>query len=315
MSELLPGLQQALTQSIADYSYADPRSKQSRDGILGPSDLGFCRQKAVLTTRGVERTDQTNEASARIGTAIHRYLAEAFAAANQGWIADSEKVTATFPSGATISGTPDLICPGENAIIDVKTVNSFEWVKRHGSSLNHKYQRHAYALGAMQAGLLDWRDTVYVGNMYIDRSGKEPEPFFIIEEFDTSLTDEIDSWIQDVIYAVKNNEDASRDVAAAVCEKICPFFTACRGGLEVHDGQEIIEDVELLSAVDMYVEARELERRAASMKAAAAESLAGVNGTTGTWQVRWVEVAPTRVESFEKRGYSRLDVRKSRGSA
>lgn len=312
MSDLLPGLQQALTQSIADYSYADPRSKQSRDGILGPSDLGFCRQKAVLTTRGVERTDQTNEASARIGTAIHRYLAEAFAAANQGWIADSEKVTATFPSGATISGTPDLICPGDNAIIDVKTVDGFEWVKRNGTSLNHKYQRHAYALGAMQAGLLDWRDTVYVGNMYIDRSGKEQEPFFIIEEFDTSLTDEIDSWIQDVIYAVKNGEDGSRDIPAAVCEKICPFFTACRGGLEVHDGSEFIEDPTLVAAVDMYVEAREISNQADRMKKEAQQVLAGINGSTGTYQVRWVEIAPTVVQSFEKAGYMRMDVRKVR---
>ncbi len=311
MSDLLPGLQQALAKSIADYSYADPRSKQSRDGILGPSDLGFCRQKAVLTTRGVERTDQTNEASARIGTAIHRYLAEAFAAANQGWIADSEKVTATFPSGAVISGTPDLICRNENAIIDVKTVDGFEWVRRNGTSLNHKYQRHAYALGAMQAGLLDWRDTVYVGNMYIDRSGKEPEPFFIIEEFDTSLTDEIDLWIQDVIYAVKNGEDGSRDIPAAVCEKICPFFTTCRGGLPVEEGT-VIDSPELIAAVDMYIEARDLEKQAKQMKDEASVILSGTNGSTGRWQVRWVQVPPTTVESFEKRGYTRLDIRKAR---
>lgn len=311
---MLPDLQQRLAQAIHDYSYADPRSKQSRDGILGPSDLGFCRQKAVLTTREVQRTDETNEAAARIGTAIHRYVAQAFAQANQGWIADSEKVTATFPSGVAISGTPDLICPGDNAIIDVKTVDGFEWVKRQGTSQNHKYQRHAYALGAMQAGLLDGSRTVYVGNMYIDRSGKEPEPFFIIEEFDPSLTDEIDSWIGDVIYAVKNGEDASRDIPAAVCEKICPFFTACRGGLEVYDGQVIIEDSELIDAIGMYVDARDLEKQAKQMKDEASMRLSGVNGTTGTWQVRWVAVSPTRVEAFDKQGYSRLDIRKVRRS-
>lgn len=312
MSELLLELQHELIKAIEDYSYADPRSKQSRDGILGPSDLGFCRQKAVLTTREVERTDETNEAAARIGTAIHRYLAHAFAEANQGWIADSKKVTARFPSGAEISGTPDLICPGHNAIIDVKTVDGFEWVKRNGTSLNHKYQRHAYALGAMQEGLLDPTKTVYVGNMYVDRSGKEKKPYFIIEEYDDSLTAEIDLWIEDVIYAVETGSDASRDIPAAVCEKICPFFTACRGGLEVHDGGELIEDPTLLSAVDMYVQARAMEKEAAAMKDAAATQLSGVNGTTGTWQIRWVDVAPTRVEAFEKRGYTRLDVRKAR---
>lgn len=310
---MLPDLQQIITKRIDEYSYNDPRSKQSRDGILGPSDLGFCRQKAVLTTRGVERTDETNEASARIGTAIHRYLADAFDGFRpNNWIADSRKVTATFPSGAVISGTPDLICADFNIILDIKTVDGFEWVKRNGTSLNHKYQRHTYALGAIQEGLLDPSRNLYVGNVYIDRSGKEPEPFFIIERFDESLTDEIDQWIQDVIYAVKNGEDASRDIPAAVCEKICPFFTACRGALEVHEGGEFIDNPELVTAIDMYVEARDLEKRAKQMKDEASFILGGVNGTTGTWQVRWVEVAPTMVEAFEKRGYRRLDIRKTR---
>ena len=300
-----------LSAAVNQYSYNDPRSKQSRDGILGPSDLGFCRQKAVLTTRGVERTDETNEASARIGTAIHRYLAEAFSNVPK-WIADSQKVTATFPSGAEISGTPDLICTDYNAIIDVKTVDGFEWVKRNGTSLNHKYQRHTYALGAMQAGLLDDSKTVYVGNMYIDRSGKEPDPFFIIEEFDDSLTPEIDSWIQDVIYAVKNNEDASRDIASPVCEKICPFFTTCRGGLEINDGGEFITDEDTINAVEMYVEARETERQALQAKKEAQRMLSGINGTTGTWDIRWTEVAPAVVQSFEKAGYMRMDIRKRR---
>jgi hypothetical protein len=48
------------------------------------------------------------------------------------------------------------------------------------------------------------------------------------------------------------------------------------------------------------------------MKDEASFILGGVNGTTGTWQVRWVEVAPTMVEAFEKRGYRRLDIRKTR---
>jgi hypothetical protein len=56
---------------------------------------------------------------------------------------------------------------------------------------------------------------VWVGNIYFDRSGKEPKPMVFIEEMDPMLTDEIDSWVQDVIYAVKNNEDASRDIPAA----------------------------------------------------------------------------------------------------
>jgi hypothetical protein len=55
-----------------------------------------------------------------------------------------------------------------------------------------------------------------------------------------------------------------------------------------------------------------LEKQATAMKKAAQEKLAGVNGSTGTWQLRWVQVQPTRVEAFEKTGYLRLDVRQIR---
>jgi hypothetical protein len=133
-----------------------------------------------------------------------------------------------------------------------------------------------------------------------------------VEEMDPMLTDEIDSWVGDVIYAVKNNEDASRDIPAAVCERICSHFTACRGALETNDGGELIIDTELVSAVDMYTEARGMEKTAKQMKEEASARLLGVNGSTGQWQVRWVEVQPSKVESFEKNGYSRLDIRKAR---
>lgn len=301
-----------LAADIRDYGINSPRSQQSRDGILGPSDLGFCRQKAVLTTRGVPDSDEQSIAAAQIGTAVHEYVAKAFKARHPDWIIDDHKVTATFPSGAAIAGTPDIIAPEWNAIIDVKTVDGFAWVKREGTSQNHKYQRHAYALGAVQEGLLDDSRTVYVGNLYIDRSGKESEPYFVIEEFDPTLTDEIDSWIQDVIYAVKNGEDGQRDIPAAVCERICSKFTACRGELETHEGGEFIEDPTLISAIGMYVEARDLSKQADQMKKEAQARLVGVNGRTSDYQVRWVDVAPTTVESFEKAGYSRMDVRKVR---
>jgi len=301
-----------LAADIREYGLNSPRSKQSRDGILGPSDLGFCRQKAALTTRGVQDTDEQSISAAQIGTAIHEYVAKAFKEQHTYWIVESTKVTATFPSGAAISGTPDIIAPNWNAIIDVKTVDGFAWVKREGTSQNHKYQRHAYALGAMQAGLLDSDSTVYVCNLYIDRSGKEPEPYFVMEEFDPTLTDEIDSWIQDVIYAVKNGEDAQRDIPAAVCERICSKFTACRGELETHEGGEFIEDRTIIAAIDMYVEGREMEKDGAQLKREAQAMLHGVNGRTDNYQVRWVDVAPTTVDSFEKAGYSRMDVRKVR---
>jgi hypothetical protein len=167
-------------------------------------------------------------------------------------------------------------------------------------------------MGCIAAGLFDKTKPVYVGNVYFDRSGKEPVPMVFVEELDPTLTDEIDGWITDVIYAVTNKEDASRDIPSAVCEKICSHFTACRGGLQSNNEGDQIVDNDLVSAVEMYVEGRSMEKTAKQMKDEAVSMLAGINGATQNWQVRWVNVQPSRVDSFEKQGYSRLDIRKVR---
>jgi hypothetical protein len=105
-----------------------------------------------------------------------------------------------------------------------------------------------------------------------------------------------------VIYAVSMGEDSSRDVPAPVCEKICDFFTVCRGGLEDNSSDGLITDPELVSAVDMYVAGRTAEGNGKEMKKAAAEMLSNVSGVTDLYQVRWVQV----------NGSERLDVRLKR---
>lgn len=291
------------------------RSEQSRQGVMGPSDLGFCRQKAALMTRGVGQTDSNDKWSAAVGIAIHNYVEGVLHKAFPDWILGSvneRKVTAVFPCGAEISGTPDIIIPEHQIIIDIKTVDGLATVKREGASQSHKFQRHTYAMGAVHDGIFDPTKPVCVGNLYFDRSGKESEPYLILEEFDPSLTDQIDSWITDVIYAVKNSEDAMRDLPSPICERICEYFTVCRGDMPMTEGAEFITDAMLLSAVDQYNEGKDLAKMGKQLKDEAAATLAGVNGTTGKWTVRWTQVNPTRVESFEKQGYLRLDIRRSR---
>lgn len=308
----------AIATALANHNNAAARTQQSRAGILGPSDIGFCRQKAVLVTRQVQPTDKVSKWSAMVGTALHNYIEAALKEEHPEWILgsiDELTVTATLPSGARISGHPDIVIPAENTVLDIKTVDGFEWIKRQGSSQSHKYQRHLYAMGCYQAGIFDPEKPIRVGNVYFDRSGKDPNFIVISEEFDPSLTAEVDAWVQDVIYASANNEDASRDVAAAVCERICEFFTVCRGGLDVNDGQEFITDSHLLTAIDMYLEGDRLAKEGDRMKKEAKQELSGVNGTTGEVQVRWVHVNATTVPETTRAAYDRLDVRKSRSSA
>lgn len=286
--------------SIKAYGEDSPRSRQSNEGVIGMSDLGFCRQKALLMLKGVPKSDPDNISAAQIGTAIHAYYAEALRSMFPEWVVEAEKLTATFPGGYQVSGTPDLIVPPYNALVDLKTTDGLQKVRRYPTSNSHRYQRFGYALAAIQKGLLDGNKPVWVANYYVDRSAREGGPYFSFERYDPMLGDEISEWIGDVVYAAKHGEDASRDISSAVCKSICSHYSVCRGGLEVHDGNEIIEDEETIALVDMAVTGKAMEKEGARMYDEARLGLQGINGVTPTHQIRWVEVG--------SKGSMRLDI-------
>lgn len=294
----------------------EPRTQQSRAGLIGPSDIGFCKQKATLTVKEVQPTDSTDPWAVAIGVAIHnhieRFLEEAY---GDTWLIEKQKVTATLPrTGAEITGTPDLIIPEYNLVIDAKTVDGLRKVQHYGPSQSHQFQRHLYALGAIDAGLLDPSKQVYVGNLYIDVSRGDhdsPKVWVTIDEMDEALTDEIDSWVEDVIYAVRHGEDAEREIAPAVCERFCEFFTVCRGSLPSQESEPLI-DPEIVQMVDLYVRGRDMEKEGAQMKKEASAVLTGLNGSTGEWQVRTVTVAAQDIPGYQRKASKRLDVRRVR---
>ena len=309
---MIEQIQERIADAMRQYHTRSPRAALAREGFLGPSDIGFCRQKAALVVKQTPPSDDNPKWAAFVGTAVGKEIEHALVASFPEWIVGSVSnlaVTAKLPSGAEISGHPDIVAPDINAVLDIKTVDGYATVRRDGTSKAHRFQRHLYAIGCVQAGILTDDKPLYVGNLYFDRSGKEPEPLVLVEEIDWTLTNEIDSWIGDVIYAVKNGEDASRDIPATICERICEFFTVCRGSLPNYEGGMSIEDPALLEGIRMYVEASELEKEAKGLKEAAKDVLAGVNGQSDDYQVRWVTVGPAYIEATTRAGYTRLDIR------
>jgi hypothetical protein len=296
--------------AITSYDSKRPRSIQSNEGILGPSDLGFCQQKALLTLKGVQRSDSKSIWPAVIGTAVGEHVERSIKDTFPDWLVgsvDDIRVTYTMKNGATISGTPDIIVPSMNCVLDLKTKDGFEWERRNGSSRNHKFQRHAYVRGACEAGLLDPTQPLYVGNVYLDRSGGEEMPLVEIEPVDDMLDDEIAAWVDDVMYARLHDEDASRDVAPSICARICEFYTVCRGGLPMRDS-DVYNDPEIVQAALMYVEGREMAAEGEKQRKAASKVLVGLNGVAAGWQIRTTDVDATDVPGFYRRGYSKVEV-------
>ena len=142
------------------YSDNSTRSKQTR---IGASQVGFCRQKTAYLIKETPPSDTSSMWAATVGTAIHHLVADALHEMMPTWIVETAEVTATLPSGYEILGHPDILVPEWNLCLDLKSVDGFEWIKRNGSSRSHQYQRHLYALGAIQQGILDGDRPVYVG--------------------------------------------------------------------------------------------------------------------------------------------------------
>jgi len=292
--------------AIKAKSDSTPRTRQSHEGRIGPSDLGFCAAKAVLMTKGVAQSDSKSAWPANVGTAIHEWVEDGLRSIFPEWLIE-QQVTATFACGAEITGSCDIIVQAWNLVLDIKTVDGFEAIKRFGTSRNHKWQRHTYAKGAIERGLLDPDRTVYVGNVYLDRSGKERTPYVVVEEMDYTLDDEINAWIESVIDDALHDRDGLQEVAAPVCEKICEFYSVCRGTLPERDPQ-FITDPDAKNAIRMHVEAQRLEKESKKLRAQARDILVGFNGSDGEFQVRWTHVDATEVEGFTRVASDRLDV-------
>lgn len=316
-----------LTDILNSYSQSKARNRQTR---IGPSAVGYCRRNAYYIATEAVRTparEGIHTWPADVGTAIHSYIDEAVAWARESFrdhrgfgdwdgnvILGSEygPITATLPDGDTISGTFDLLLPQFNLVLDVKTVNGMTWTQNKGVSQNHNWQRHLYALGAQQAGLLDDRP-MYVGNLYFDRSGKDSIPYAQISEYDPTVIPEIQAWVEDVKYAVIHGEQhAAQDLPAARCRNVCDFYDLCYGVLpETHEEAGPITDEESIEAIDMYVRGRALESEGRKMKQAASVRLVGIAGATDEWQVRWTVVNRDGY-AVEPSSYNRLDVTKIR---
>lgn len=290
---------------LGDLHAADadrPRSNQSQRGALGVSDVGVCRERARRKIMGSPRSTMLTPMSAMVGTWVDAGVRAARKASNPALIVDAE-FHVKLPSGEVLPGHPDEIDPTEPSICDVKTVDGLSAVRRSGPDEQQQFQRHLYALGALQNGLVHDAESLIVRNVWVDRSGRHNDVHVQQEPFDEGQVQRASEWLADVTYACDNGEEASKDKPAQWCFACCEYAGSCRrdylGGAE-------LTDPTLVGAVLAYEEARTLGKELELVKEDAARMLRGVDGTVGDLSVR-----STHVNGTESRGsYERLDVRR-----
>lgn len=294
---------------------AEDRTQQSLQGIIGPSDVGFCRNKAALMIRQVPPSDVKSKWAAAMGTAADDYVSAKLAQSFPQWLfhprnPDKTKLRATLDNGMVIPGTPDIIIPEWNMLVDLKTKDGLATIRRNGPDQSNRYQRFIYVVAAVQAGILTRDRPLFEGNIFMDRSGHDDEPYVEYGEvmWDLEMVAVCD-WLNDVTYAVVQQEDASRDIPAPLCERICEFFSVCRGTLPTSE-PVLIEDPVLVDALHSYDEGRTMAKEGEQLKKESKRMLEGVNGSDGELQVRWTYVNPTVIDTYDRNGYDKIDVRK-----
>jgi hypothetical protein len=284
-----------VTEAVTRHSMNSARTTQSLDNRLGASEIGMCRNYLRHVIVGTERREEARVPWAAfigtvLGDGVENAVAREFGTRVQ------ESVVATLPSGLRIPGHIDLFDEGVQVsdntgddIVDVwddpgwvgdlkakdgvRLIRSLKDVDRA-----HRFQIRLYHLALVQAERIAPDAPAFV--IYIDRSGKDPEPKVIQVPTGDDYIAQIDEWVQDVVYAVKTGEEASRDRDYSWCEVACPFFYACRGADEHHAAGALIEDESQLSTIKAYQEGKAMEKEGKALAEEARDALIGVAGTT-----------------------------------
>ncbi len=300
--------------AIDDSMSQSERSIYAQENKIGVSDIGTCREYVRRTIVGEPWSDQQdNFAAAFTGTAVGA-LAEIAAAKHiPGAVTQYPVIVELTVRGFSLSlpGHVDVFISRDerleepDEVWDFKTKDGLGVVKRTGPDLQQLFQVTLYAKALIDEGEVR-REGLLLSLVFIDRSGAEAEPHTFSWAYDENILRQCIEWLDDVVYAVENDEQASKDMPRNWCEMCCPRVTACRGGDT--DVSGLIDDPIVREAVRLLLESKAIVKSATRDVNSAKSVLEGLAGSTGEHIIRWTSVPPSDIPATTRRGYERLNV-------
>lgn len=330
MDEFEQAAAKVVADTIQNAANGTERSAQASAFRLGMSNIGHCQQAAVYMIKQTPPSDERKKTAAFFGTVAGEALEKQMKIDHPGWLFQEEGVFA-IPSGGELGAHIDIVVPASEAVSpeeflaskqpgyegpelfvqgiwDLKSKDKLDIIKKYGPSKQQVFQVSGYASAMIDKGVLDGTKPIWITDVYFDRSGAQDECYSFGWFYDPAVLNEIDDWIHDLKYATVNNTEASKDKPREWCWSYCEYATLCRGNDT--DAEGLIEDPEILAAIETYQNAAEREREAKKEKDTAKLHIPlEVKGSTGTHNARWVWRNPTEVKAGTRAGYWMLDVR------
>lgn len=304
-------VEEALFGLIDEAMDGSARSLYAQGKKVGVSDIGGCREYVRRLISDMEFSDpRKNFMAAFMGTAFGDHFEKAYLTRHPNAIVQADVVVPIELDGFEfrLPGHPDIIDPDLNTLIDGKTKDGLAVVRKTGGDMQHKMQVTLYGYACVKAGLLKPNPTLALA--YYDRAGVEQKPFIVEWEWDQSILDAAIEWLNDVVYALMQGEEAPKDKPRDWCWSYCPFASACRGGDT--DVEGLIEDEEIVTATELYKDALARERQAKKDKDTAKGVLLGISGRTKNWVVRWIHINESEIKAGTRRAYDKIDIRPNR---
>lgn len=170
----------------------------------------------------------------------------------------------------------------ESMIPTHNTKNGLAGIRGGFADESHRFQRHLQGYAAIQNGLVP--DTgLIVRNVFVDRSGKDPDPHVEQEPWSMAVVREATEFLSDALYAVEHNETAQQDKPRYFCKVACEHFADCRGReVEV----SLIADPDTRQRVEAFHAAKKRRDDAIElMTALRNEGLEGLSGQTDSVRI------------------------------
>lgn len=212
----------AIVTRIVDHEQNRPRALQQEVGCSG---LGVaCQRQLAYRIKGVPGRKRTTSWVATIGTSVHAYLEQIFAADDRYL---TEQPISVTHDGITIPGTIDLYDKETKTVVDFKVVGDTTLSNAKRGKLSDQYatQVQLYGLGLTQAG--EQVDKVAI--LFLPKTKELSDAVFVERDFNPTMARQALSRYAIIKLAVANDapmkDFTPTDAPCIWCEWFDPAAT------------------------------------------------------------------------------------------